>query len=99
MSSNLDDMESYAQHTSEMDATETEWWRRHPILRWMNYVPLRAVDRDFRKWRKSRISPRKFRQIQQRLDRLYPPNKFSATQLIGREKEYNLLLDSFRLHG
>jgi SpoVK/Ycf46/Vps4 family AAA+-type ATPase len=32
------------------------------------------------------------------LDRLYPPNKFSSAKLIGREKEYNLLLDSFRLH-
>lgn len=36
--------------------------------------------------------------IQQRLDRLYPPSKFSSRKLIGREKEYNLLLDSFRLH-
>jgi SpoVK/Ycf46/Vps4 family AAA+-type ATPase len=64
----------------------------------MNYVPLRVVDKDFAKWRKSRISPRKFRKIQQRLDKLYPPNKFSLVKLIGREKEYNLLLDSFRLH-
>jgi SpoVK/Ycf46/Vps4 family AAA+-type ATPase len=32
------------------------------------------------------------------LDRLYPPDKFSSGKLIGREKEYNLLLDSFRLH-
>ena len=67
-------------------------------MRWANYVPLRIVDRDFVKWRKSRISPRKFRKIQQRLDRLYPPTKFSASKLIGRDKEYNLLLDSFRLH-
>jgi SpoVK/Ycf46/Vps4 family AAA+-type ATPase len=64
----------------------------------MNYVPLRVVDKDFVRWRKSRISPRKFRKIQQRLDKLYPPNKFSSVKLIGREKEYNLLLDSFRLH-
>lgn len=98
MANNLDDMESYAQHGSEIDVTDNEWWRRHAFLRWMNYVPLRVLDRDFRKWRKSRISPRKFRKIQQRLDRLYPPSKFSARQLIGREKEYNLLLDSFRLH-
>jgi len=32
------------------------------------------------------------------LDRLYPADKFSAAKLIGREKEYNLLLDAFRLH-
>ncbi len=42
--------------------------------------------------------PRKFRKIQHRLDRLYPPNRYAVGKLIGREKEYNLLLDSFRLH-
>ena len=74
------------------------WWSRGWYLRWANYVPLRLVDRDYAKWRKSKITPRKFRKIQQRLDRLYPPNRFSAAKLIGRDKEYNLLLDSFRLH-
>lgn len=97
MPHDLDDMESYVQTRSEPGAG-TEWWRRFGVLQWVNYLPLRVVDRDFAKWRKSRISPRKFRKIQQRLDRLYPPNKFSPTKLIGREKEYNLLLDSFRLH-
>ncbi len=97
MSAPLDDMESYAQYGLEADSG-SEWWRRFAILRCMNYVPLRAVDKDFARWRKSRISPRKFRKIQQRLDKLYPPNKFSTAKLIGREKEYNLLLDSFRLH-
>ena len=82
----------------QSDKRGNEWWRRHSVLRWFNYIPLRAVDKDFGKWRNSRVSPRKFRKIQQRLDRTYPPDRFSASQLIGREKEYNLLLDSFRLH-
>jgi len=97
MSSQLDDLERYVQSPSESEGN-SEWWRRSSILRWLNYVPLRAVDKDYVKWRRSRISPRKFRKIQQRLDRLYPPDKFSSVKLIGREKEYNLLLDSFRLH-
>lgn len=97
MSTGLDDMESYVQ--TEFEPTEgREWWKRSHVLRWANYIPLRYVDKDFAKWRKSRISPRKFRKTQQRLDRLYPPAKFSTQRLIGREKEYNLLLDSFRLH-
>jgi transitional endoplasmic reticulum ATPase len=75
-----------------------EWWVKYAPLRWLAYIPLRIVDKDYSKWRKSRISSRKFRRIQQRLDRLYPPNKFSVSKLIGREKEYNLLLDAFRLH-
>ena len=97
MSSQLDDLERYVQAPSEPEEN-LEWWRRFSILRWLNYVPLRAVDKDYAKWRKSRISPRKFRKIQQGLDKLYPPDKFSSVKLIGREKEYNLLLDSFRLH-
>jgi len=97
VSSSLDDIESYTSTASSPDGGR-EWWRRYPLLRWLNYVPLRTVDKDFVRWKKSRISPRKFRKIQQRLDRLYPPNKFAAGKLIGREKEYSLLLDSFRLH-
>ena len=98
MTSQLDDLERYVQAPSEPEEENPEWWRRSSILRWLNYVPLRAVDKDYAKWRKSRISPRKFRKIQQHLDKLYPPDKFSSVKLIGREKEYNLLLDSFRLH-
>jgi len=90
-------MESYVQ-TEFQGSAEQAWWSKHSLLRWINYIPLFVVDKDFRKWRKSRISPRRFRKIQQKLDRLYPPRKFSAEKLIGREKEYNLLLDSFRLH-
>jgi SpoVK/Ycf46/Vps4 family AAA+-type ATPase len=97
MDAKLDDIEADFQ-TNMQTGCKDLWWKKAGPLRWANYVPLRLVDRDFVKWRKSRISPRKFRKIQQRLDRLYPPTKFSATKLIGRDKEYNLLLDSFRLH-
>jgi len=93
----LDDMENYAQIPSD-DGFRNVWWQKKRALRWSAYVPLRLVDKDYAKWRKSRISPRKFRKIQQRIDRQYPPNRFDASKLIGREKEYNLLLDSFRLH-
>ena len=97
MDAKLDDIEADFQTNMQTGCKDT-WWKKAGPLRWANYVPLRLVDRDFVKWRKSRISPRKFRKIQQRLDRLYPPTKFSTTKLIGHDKEYNLLLDSFRLH-
>jgi len=90
-------MEAYAGSVAS-DEGSKEWWRGSALLRWINYLPLRLVDKDFIKWKKSRVSPRKFRKTQQALDRLYPPNKFSAAKLIGREKEFNMLLDSFRLH-
>jgi len=101
MGEHLDDIEKNTmprEPSSVEPETAEAWWTKGRLLRWVNYVPLRLVDRDYMKWRRSRISPRKFRKIQQRLDRLYPPNTFSATKLIGRDKEYNLLLDSFRLH-
>ncbi len=74
------------------------WWDRHRWLRRTFLVALRMVDRSYSRWSKSRVSPRRFRRIQERLDREYPPDKFSPSNLIGRDKEFNLLLDSFRLH-
>lgn len=96
METQLEDMERASQMAGYVDDV-LEWWQTR-LLRWINYVPLRLLDKDFQRWRKSKVSPRKFRKIQQRLDRLYPPTRFSPTKLIGREKEFNLLLDAFRLH-
>jgi len=101
MTEQLDDLEGSQGTYSEVSVEPgivNVWWRKARIARWINYVPLRLVDRDYAKWRRSRISPRKFRKIQQRLDRLYPPQRFAVSNLIGRDKEYNLLLDAFRLH-
>ena len=74
------------------------WWDRQPWLRRAFIVALKAVDKSYGRWSKARVSPRRFRKIQERLDREYPPDKFSPSNLIGRDKEFNLLLDSFRLH-
>src|SRR5881409_615706 len=78
--------------------TTRPWWDRHPWLRRAFILPLKTVDRSYGRWSKARVSPRRFRKIQERLDREYPPEKFSPSNLIGRDKEFNLLLDSFRLH-
>ncbi len=74
------------------------WWDRQPWLRRFFVIALRSVDKSYGRWSKARVSPRRFRKIQERLDREYPPEKFSPSNLIGRDKEFNLLLDSFRLH-
>jgi SpoVK/Ycf46/Vps4 family AAA+-type ATPase len=74
------------------------WWDRQPWLRRFFIVALRSVDKSYGRWSKARVSPRRFRKIQERLDREYPPEKFSPSNLIARDKEFNLLLDSFRLH-
>ncbi len=92
------DQRSDDQTTRYLFGPVTPWWTRRTWLRLLNYVPLRSVDRSYAKWRRARISPRRLRKTQERLDRQYPPAKYSAKNLIGREKELNLLLDSFRLH-
>src|SRR5213594_909630 len=74
------------------------WWDKHKWLRRASLLALKTVDRSYVRWSKARVSPRRFKKIQERLDREYPPEKFSPSNMIGREKEFNLLLDSFRLH-
>ncbi len=74
------------------------WWDRQRWLRRFFVIALRSVDKSYGRWSKARVSPRRFRKIQERLDREYPPDKFSPTNLIGRDKEFNQLQDSFRLH-
>ena len=78
--------------------TRAPWWARHKWLRLMFCLPLTLVDRDFSRWKRARVSPRRFRRLKEHLDRQYPPEIYSAHNLIGREKEFNLLLDAFRLH-
>ena len=74
------------------------WWTKHTWLRALFYLPLGAVDRNYGRWKKARVSPRRFRRLREHLDRQYPPQIYSPKNLIGREKEFNLLLDAFRLH-
>jgi len=74
------------------------WWARHRWLRALFYLPLNTVDRNYGKWKRARVSPRRFRRLREQLDRQYPPQTYSPENLIGREKEFNLLLDAFRLH-
>src|SRR5438094_106815 len=74
------------------------WWDRQPWFRRLFVIPLKSVDKSYSRWSKARVSSRRFRKIQERLDREYPPEKFSPANLIGRDKEFNTLMDSFRLH-
>ena len=74
------------------------WWDKQPWFRRLFLIPLKSVDKSYSRWSKARVSPRRFRKIQERLDREYPPEKFSPANLIGRDKEFNILMDSFRLH-
>lgn len=77
---------------------QVPWWASHRWLRVLFYLPLSTIDRNYGRWKRARVSPRRFRRLKERLDRQYPPQIYSPENLIGREKEFNLLLDAFRLH-
>lgn len=77
---------------------QVPWWGRHKWIRLACYLPLVVLDRNFGRWKRARVSPRRFHRLRERLDRQYPPEIYSPGNLIGREKEFNLLLDAFRLH-
>jgi SpoVK/Ycf46/Vps4 family AAA+-type ATPase len=77
---------------------QAPWWAKHRWIRLAFYLPLTFVDRNFGRWKRARVSPRRFRRLKEHLDRQYPPETYSPRNLIGREKEFNLLLDAFRLH-
>lgn len=74
------------------------WWAKHRWIRLACYLPLTTLDRNFGRWKRARVSPRRFHRLKEHLDRQYPPETYSPQNLIGREKEFNLLLDAFRLH-
>ncbi len=81
-----------------MFSSNKPWWLKHRWLRRMNYLALVATDGNYEKWKKSRISRRRYLKMLDKLDKSYSPEKFSMKKLIGREKELNLILDAFRFH-
>ena len=81
-----------------MFGSSRPWWLRHRWLRCLNYLALVTADEGYSKWRRSRVSRRKYLKMLDKLNKDYSPEKFSIKKLIGREKELDLLLDAFRLH-
>src|SRR5437899_10952024 len=73
------------------------WWDKQPWFRRLFVIPLKSVRKSYCRWSKARVSPRRFRTIQERLDREYPPEQSSVANRIGRDKECNILMASFRL--
>jgi len=74
------------------------WWAKHRWIRPFFFVPLLVIDRNYGRWRRAKVSPRRFNRLRERLDRQYPPGMYSPDNLIGREKEFNIIMDAFRLH-
>jgi len=94
----IEDSRSNVETEDLMFDVNQPWWLKHRWLRRLNYLALAAADDNYARWKRSRVSPRRYVKMLDKLDKDYSIEKFSIKKLIGREKELNLLLDSFRFH-
>lgn len=71
------------------------WWLRKPKLRKLLSIPLYFVNKEYRKWRSAKLTPSKKRQRLRELDRKFPRRK---EELIGRDREYQLIMSAIGFH-
>ncbi len=74
---------------------EKPWWIKHPRLRKLLSLPLYLVNRNYRRWRNARLNPRKIKKRLMELEKKFPRSK---EDLIGREKEFELIISSIAYH-
>ena len=94
----IEECDQDSKHEEVIFDTARPWWLKHRWLKWVNYLALVAADENYAKWKRSKVSRRKYLKMLDRLDKDYSSEKFSIRKLIGREKELNLLLNAFRFH-
>ncbi|MDH5815293.1 MAG: AAA family ATPase [Candidatus Nezhaarchaeota archaeon] len=71
------------------------WWLLRPKLRALLSLPLYLSNREYRRWRNARLTPKKLKK------RLHELNKkFSKTKddLIGRDKEFQTIMTAIAYH-
>lgn len=71
------------------------WWIRHPRLRVFLSFPLYVTTKEYRRWRNAKLTPRKLKKLMKELDKNYP---LGQEKLVGREKEYELIMSSISFH-
>jgi len=71
------------------------WWNRHPRLRKALIIPLYMTTPSYRRWRSEKLTPRQLLRMKQDLDNKLPKTR---DQLIGRDKEYQLVMTGVMFH-
>ncbi len=71
------------------------WWLKKPLLRKLLGLPLYMVNREYRRWRNARLTPRKLRKKLRELEKRFPKKK---EDLVGRDKEYQLIMTAIAYH-
>ncbi|RLF16534.1 MAG: hypothetical protein DRJ97_00590 [Thermoprotei archaeon] len=71
------------------------WWLKRPWLRKLLALPLIVANKEYRRWRNAQLSPSKIRRRLRELDKKLPRRR---EELVGRDKEYQLIMSSVGYH-
>ncbi|MHC1637488.1 MAG: AAA family ATPase, partial [Candidatus Nezhaarchaeales archaeon] len=74
---------------------EKPWWLVRPRLRALLSLPLHLVNREYRRWKNARLTPKKLKKRLHELDKKFPKTK---EDLIGRDKEFQTLMTAIAYH-
>jgi len=74
---------------------EKPWWLTRPKLRLLLSIPLYLVNKEYRRWRKAKLTPRKLKKKLRELNKLFPKTK---EDLIGRDKEFQMIMTAIAYH-
>jgi len=74
---------------------EKPWWLMRPKLRLLLSMPLYLLNKEYRKWRKAKLTPRKLKKRLRELAKLFPKTK---EDLMGRDKEFQILMTAIAYH-
>jgi SpoVK/Ycf46/Vps4 family AAA+-type ATPase len=71
------------------------WWLMKPKLRLLLSIPLHLLNKEYRRWRKAKLTPRKLKKKLRELDKIFPKTK---EDIIGRDKEFQMLITAIAYH-
>jgi len=74
---------------------DLQWWTSRPRLRRLLFLPLYLGNRNYRRWRNSKLNSRLTARKLAELDKRFPK---SRKDLVGRDKEYELIISAVGYH-
>ncbi|MEM2214701.1 MAG: AAA family ATPase [Candidatus Nezhaarchaeales archaeon] len=71
------------------------WWLLRPKLRTLLSLPLYLSNREYRRWRNAKLTPKKLKKRLHELNKKFPNTK---DDLIGRDKEFQTIMTAIAYH-
>ncbi|MEM0231728.1 MAG: AAA family ATPase, partial [Candidatus Methanomethyliaceae archaeon] len=82
--------------TTSMKKSESNWWWiNRPYLRKLLILPLILVNREYKRWRNALLNPRKMSKRLSEIEKRFPKKR---EDLVGRDKEYQLIMSAIGYH-